>query len=201
MPLVKHILVFSLGNPGAFAKTWHSAGHIVLGGLQRQLSDQPSFSKLRIGKENAAVSIGSRYSLLQSPTYMNTSGPWVARAYKDHLAQRQLAPSEVAVVIVHDDLEEGLGVVKTRDWARSHRGHNGIKSVNASLRANPAGKWARISVGIGRPGARDKEAVSDFVLNKVDGKGMGVLEGSATRGVLDALRQLEEQWDKEARES
>ncbi|KAG7289344.1 hypothetical protein NEMBOFW57_005711 [Staphylotrichum longicolle] len=192
---LRRILVISLGNPGEYFNTWHSAGHMVLGSLQRQLGpQQPAFSKQRIGKQNAQASLGSRYSLLQSPTYMNVSGPWVAAAYKELVTQGGLAPSEAGVVLVHDDLEEELGVVKIRDWSRSHRGHNGIKSVNGSLKANPAGKWARISIGIGRPQGRDKEAVSDFVLSKVSGSGKGTLEGSATRGVLQALIELEEKW-------
>jgi PTH1 family peptidyl-tRNA hydrolase len=190
-----HILIFSLGNPGAkYARTWHSAGHIVLGALQRTIANQPPFSSMRIGKEAASVSIGPRYALFQSPTLMNVSGPWVARAYRDHLSERALSPSEVGVVLLHDDLESALGAVKIREWTSSHRGHNGIKSVNASLRPDPAAKWARVAVGIGRPDARDKDAVSDFVLSKVDGNGMRVLEGEATRGVLEALMELEARW-------
>jgi len=85
-------------------------------------------------------------------------------------------------------------VVKIRDWKRSHRGHNGIKSVNGALQANPAGKWARVSVGIGRPDARDKGAVSDFVLSKVSRSARSVLEGNGSRGVFDALTELETKW-------
>ncbi|KAK4118172.1 peptidyl-tRNA hydrolase [Parathielavia appendiculata] len=196
---LRRILVISLGNPGEYRNTYHSAGHIVLEALQRQLSqDQPSFAPQRIGKQNTLASIGARYSLLQSPAVMNVSGPWVAKAYKEHLAERGLAPSEVGVVLVHDDLEEELGVIKIRDWKRSHRGHNGIKSVNGALQAHPAGKWARISIGIGRPDARDKASVSDFVLAKMPRSARDVLEGSGSRGVLQALIELETKWGVEA---
>jgi PTH1 family peptidyl-tRNA hydrolase len=195
---LRRILVISLGNPGEYRNTYHSAGHVVLEALQRQISrDQPSFAAQRIGKQSTLASIGPRYSLLQSPAVMNVSGPWVAKAYKEQLAERGLAPSEVGVVLVHDDLEEELGVVKVRDWKRSHRGHNGIKSVNGALQAHPAGKWARISVGIGRPEARDKASVSDFVLAKMPRSARDVLEGTGSRGVLQALMDLEAKWGVE----
>jgi PTH1 family peptidyl-tRNA hydrolase len=195
---LRRILVISLGNPGEYRNTYHSAGHIVLEALQRQLSrEQPSFASQRIGKQSTLASIGPRYSLLQSPAVMNVSGPWVAKAYKEQLAERGLGPSELGVVLVHDDLEEELGVVKIRDWKRSHRGHNGIKSVNGALQAHPAGKWARISVGIGRPEARDKASVSDFVLAKMPRSARDVLEGTGSRGVLQALMDLEAKWGVE----
>jgi PTH1 family peptidyl-tRNA hydrolase len=193
---LRHILVISLGNPGEMRNTWHSAGHIVLEALQRTLGrDQPAFAAQRVGRASPALaSVGTRYTLLQSPAVMNVSGPWVARAYREHLAERGLAPAEVGVVLVHDDLEEELGVVKVRDWKRSHRGHNGIKSVNGALQADPAGKWARVSIGIGRPDARDKGAVSDFVLSKVPRNARNVLEGAGSRGLFDALAELETKW-------
>ncbi|KAL2132475.1 hypothetical protein VTI74DRAFT_3749 [Chaetomium olivicolor] len=198
MASLRRILVISLGNPGELRNTYHSAGHLVLDGLRRQLGrDQPSFQPQRIGRESTLASIGTRYSLLQSPTLMNVSGPWVAKAYRETLTERGLSPSELGVVVVHDDLEEQLGVVKIRDWKRSHRGHNGIKSINAALRADPAGKWAKVSVGIGRPEARDKASVSAFVLSVMPRKERAVLEEQASRGLFDALAELEEKWGEE----
>jgi PTH1 family peptidyl-tRNA hydrolase len=192
---VRRILVIGLGNPGAYRNTYHSAGHIVLEALQRTLGrDQPPFSPERIGKTSALASIGSRYSLLQSPTLMNVSGPWVAKAYREQVTERGLAPAEVGVVVVHDDLEEELGVVKIRDWKRSHRGHNGIKSINGALKPDPAGKWARVSIGIGRPDGRDRAGVSDFVLSKIPRAERNVLEGSGSRGVFEALAELDAKW-------
>jgi PTH1 family peptidyl-tRNA hydrolase len=133
---------------------------------------------------------------------MNVSGPWLVRAWKDVLAENQQdtgAGSNTALVIVHDDLEEDLGVVKIREWSRSHRGHNGVKSVNASIR--PAdfkdARMARISVGIGRPEGRDKTMVSDYVLRKMSRFEKSVLEEKAAPRVLEALMELETRWAKE----
>ncbi|KAL2195207.1 peptidyl-tRNA hydrolase [Corynascus similis CBS 632.67] len=197
---LRRILVISLGNPGELRNTYHSAGHMVLEALQRTLGrEQPPFAPARVGKATALASVGPRYSLLQSPAVMNVSGPWVARAYREHLQAGGgggLTPSEVGVVLVHDDLEEELGVVKIRDWKRSHRGHNGIKSVNGALQPHPAGRWARVSIGIGRPDARDKRSVSDFVLSKVPRHARSILEGSGSRGLFDALAELETKWSE-----
>ncbi|KAL2022379.1 hypothetical protein VTK56DRAFT_5446 [Thermocarpiscus australiensis] len=199
MSALRRILVISLGNPGEYRNTYHSAGHVVLEAVQRQLGpEQPSFTPQRLGKQTTLSSIGARYALFQSPATMNVSGPWVARAYREHLADTGLTPAEVGLVLVHDDLEEELGVVKIRNWARSHRGHNGVKSVNAALRADPAGKWARISVGIGRPAERDKSSVSGFVLSRMSREARSVLEGRGSQGVYDALMELDRQWESES---
>lgn len=196
---LRRILIISLGNPGEYRNTYHSAGHVALEALQKHLGrEQPSFSSSRIGRQATLASIGPRYSLLQSPATMNVSGPWVAKAYKEHLADLGfLSPAEVGLVLVHDDLEEALGVVKTRDWKRSHRGHNGVKSVNGALQRPVGTKSARVSVGIGRPEARDKEAVSDFVLSKMSKQARGVVEGQGGRGLYEALMELETKWADE----
>ncbi|KAH6641139.1 peptidyl-tRNA hydrolase [Chaetomium tenue] len=193
---IQRLVVISLGNPGEMRNTYHSAGHIVLEALQRALGpSQPSFSSQRIGKLNTLASIGSQYSLLQSPAIMNVTGPWAAAAYRQQLVDSRLGAAEVGVVLVHDDLEEELGVIKVREWKRSPRGHNGVKSVHAALGANPAvGKWARVSVGIGRPDARDKTAVSNFVLSKVPRATRSVLEDNGSRGLYQALAELNTKW-------
>ncbi len=191
---LRRILVLSLGNKGQYSNTYHSAGHLVLDDLQPLLGpEQPPFTVQRVGGKSALASIGPRYVLLQSPTLMNVSGPWVAQAVRE---EGRGDAESVGVVLVHDDLEEQLGVVKTRDWNRSHRGHNGIKSVNQSLRWDPSRKWARVSVGIGRPEARGKTEVSDFVLSKVSPAARDVLRTKGARGVLAAIDALEQKWEE-----
>ncbi|KAK4164270.1 peptidyl-tRNA hydrolase [Cladorrhinum sp. PSN259] len=195
MASIRRFLVISLGNPGAaYRDTYHSAGHNVLNGLQKLISaEQPAFTSERHGKKSTLASIGPRYSLIQSPAIMNVSGPWVSKTYREHLVYMGLQPSELGVVLVHDDLEEDLGVVKLRNWARSHRGHNGVKSVNASLQVpqDLTAKWGRISVGIGRPSERDQTTVADFVLSKMSKHTKEVLEEKGSRGALSALLELE----------
>jgi len=193
-------LVISLGNPGVHYESLHSAGHIVLNAVQQLLpAGQPRFTSARIGKKASLASLGPKYLFAQSPTLMNVSGPWVAKAWKDMLAETGLAPDGLGLVLVHDDLEEELGVVKIRSWDRSHRGHNGVKSVNASLRPSQSAgpRWTRISVGIGRPGARDHSSVSDYVLRPLDRRQKSALQEQAAPAVLEALAEVESRWEKE----
>ncbi|KAK3950335.1 peptidyl-tRNA hydrolase [Pseudoneurospora amorphoporcata] len=199
MASLRRFLVVSLGNPGEYRDTYHSAGHMVLESFQKKLPEalgQPSFASERYGKKAVRASAGAKYTLLQSPTLMNITGPWLARAYKDFMVDQGLSPEEVGLVLVHDDLEEELGVVKVRQWKASHRGHNGIKSVLASLPPMPDAKWARVSIGIGRPDDRDRTTVSDFVLSKVPGQAKGILQDKGGSGLWEALSKLETKWNK-----
>ncbi|KAJ4415715.1 hypothetical protein N0V85_002590 [Neurospora sp. IMI 360204] len=199
MASLRRFLVVSLGNPGEYRDTFHSAGHLVLESFQKKLPEelgQPSFTSDRYGKKAVRASAGPKYTLLQSPTLMNITGPWLARAYKDYLVDQGLSPEEVGLVLVHDDLEEELGVVKVRQWKASHRGHNGIKSVLASLPPMPDAKWARVSIGIGRPDDRDRTTVSDFVLSKIPRHAKGILQDKGGSGLWEALGKLETKWNK-----
>ncbi|SPQ21419.1 9d4fc8dc-fe6e-478d-b7de-a78c6e336fc2 [Thermothielavioides terrestris] len=193
---VRRIMMVSLGNPGLkYSLTYHSAGHRVLGDIVSHLGPhQPAFSESTVGGLATLSSVGPRYSLFQSPVLMNISGPWVAKAYKKVLSDHQLTPAELGFILVHDDMELDFGMVKIREWDRSARGHNGVKSVKDALKAGSAGKWARVSVGIGRPEARDRESVTDFVLSKMSSKHDAMLRKNGTAGLASALSDLEGKW-------
>lgn len=129
-------LVVSLGNPAPYHETIHSAGHVALIAAQHKLrATQPDFTALRFGKKSTQTSLGPKYTFIQSPTEMNITGPWLSKAYRDVLVNENLSPSEMGLILVHDDLESDFGKVKVRKWDQSHKGHNGIKSVAASLRS------------------------------------------------------------------
>jgi peptidyl-tRNA hydrolase len=68
-------------------------------------------------------------------------------------------------VVIHDDIELPPGVVKFKRGG-SHKGHNGLKSINDSLRLN---EYGRIRVGVGRPQSKDRSNVADFVLGPIPG--------------------------------
>ncbi|KUI57322.1 Peptidyl-tRNA hydrolase [Cytospora mali] len=198
-------LVVSLGNPAPHGESLHSAGHLALQSLQQQLhrqgQNQPSFSSNRIAKKATKASLGDKYTLLQCPTLMNISGPWIARAWKEVLenhieVQNQDPNRPLGLVIVNDDLEEDMAVVKVMKWAKSHRGHNGLKSIMASMKPTdyPDSKWARISVGIGRPEARDAATVSNYVLKPWSKYQKDVLYEKSAPGVLAALKEIEDAW-------
>ncbi|GJN71129.1 mitochondrial peptidyl-tRNA hydrolase [Purpureocillium lilacinum] len=186
-------LVVSLGNPLPKYESLHSAGHFALKGLAKVLR-QHAFTEVTLGRQKCLVSQGPKYTLVQSPTLMNVSGPFVARIWQE--MARQTDPASLSLVIVHDELEKDLGVVRLTPWDRSPRGHNGIKSVKKSLSQDkyPQSPFARIAVGIGRPEARDAATVSNYVLAKMSSDQRTTLEETAPFDVAKRLVELEAEW-------
>lgn len=186
-------LVISLGNPLPKYESLHSAGHFVLNGLTKALP-HPPFREVTLGRQSCLVSQGPKYTLVQSPTLMNISGGFVARAWQETIKQHD--PASLSLVIVHDELEKDLGVVRLVPWDRSPRGHNGMKSVKRSLSQNkyPTSPFARIAVGIGRPAERDAATVSRYVLDKISGDQRRLLENQVPWEVAKTLLELEDEW-------
>lgn len=191
------LLITSLGNPPPYHSTRHSAAHLVLKTLQSNLSLPPFSlkSKLYGGGHISHGSDVSRpeFTLWQSPSQMNVSGPPLLKAWKQFLATQKINPLDpvTGLVVLHDEMEIDPGRVKVRRGGNtSAKGHNGIKSVQGSL--NGAGlmqvlgeRFVKIGVGIGRPagGSRDSRDVSAFVL--------GQLTAREKDGLDSAARELE----------
>jgi PTH1 family peptidyl-tRNA hydrolase len=197
------IYVISLGNPAPHTSTLHSAGHLVLKSLiaSGAISGQPAFSNAPFGKKKSIpASVGPRFTFLQCPTFMNVSGGFVSRVWKDDILAKTL-PTNAGIVLVHDDLEVDIGTVKIREWGRSARGHNGVKSVHEKLKLPAGAKCARISVGIGRPVERDAMAVSSYVLGPMPEKAREFLDGKAPELVLQKLEELEGLWFPDAQDN
>jgi len=69
------------------------------------------------------------YTFFQSLEYMNSSGKSVGAAWRKFL--RELEPAEkekAALVILHDELEKDLGVIRVKKTG-SAKGHNGLRSI------------------------------------------------------------------------
>lgn len=187
-------LIVSLGNPLPKYDSLHSAGHFAIQGLARALR-HPPFHETKFGRESCLVSQGPKYTLVQSPTLMNISGPFVARVWQETLRQHADAAS-LSLVILHDEMEKAMGLVKLVAWDRSPRGHNGIKSVKKSLPQEkyPSSPFARIAIGIGRPEARDASTVSKYVLDKISAENRQILEDVVPWDIAKRLVELEDEW-------
>lgn len=180
------LFIASLGNPPPLHTTRHSAGHVALRSLITYLSfptprRTPSYA-------GGAVSATPTYTFYQSPTYMNTSGPALLKAWRSFSSEHGLANS--GLIILHDELEAPLGQLKVKNGNSSAKGHNGIKSVQASLQGagllDQLGQnFVRIGVGIGRPVSREREDVSQFVLGRMTSRERETVEGTA--GSLESL--------------
>jgi PTH1 family peptidyl-tRNA hydrolase len=205
------LLVCSIGNPGsAYANTLHSAGHILTSyiagrksykpftkGLSGQVSKPDTSTMAFAGivqgfrrTEGAPVTIDEDWTMWQSTSLMNVSGRGVQRAYAEWLqgVRRKYGNAKIEgrLVVVHDELESALGKVTVKDGAASSKGHNGLKSCQASLGKT---KWWRVGVGIGRPDSREPDVVAKYVLRKMTGNERNALENSAV-GVFKALEEI-----------
>ena len=97
---------------------------------------------------------GARLALAFPQTYMNDSGqavgPLVRRFGIEDLAR---------LVVVHDELDLPLGVVRVKAGG-GLAGHNGLRSIKAHLHSDA---FSRIRIGIGKPPG-GKEHGADHVL-------------------------------------
>lgn len=154
-------LVVGLGNPGPeYAATRHNLGFKVVNELAKRAGVQPRSAG---GKLVAAVGTLNQtaVALVKPLTYVNASGPAVARALRE--AECGLDHT----IVVYDDLDLRAGALRIRQGG-GHGGHNGLKSIGAHAGLD----FIRVRIGIGRPvvdgrPTRDPEHISAWVLGKL----------------------------------
>ena len=130
-------LITGLGNIGAeYAETRHNIGFKVLDALA---ASDAVFVASRYGSVATLKYKGRILLLLKPSTYMNLSGKAVA-----YWLQHEKIPIE-NLMVVTDDLALPYGTLRIRAKG-SDGGHNGLKSINASLGTM---EYARMRFGIG----------------------------------------------------
>ena len=170
------ILVVGLGNPGAqYAGHRHNIGFMA---LDRAASDhgfgawrskfQGEIAEGRVG--------GQRVVLLKPMTYMNESG----RAVGEAMRFLKIDPSDV--IVAHDELDLAPGKCRVK-MGGGHAGHNGLRSIHAHIGAD----YARVRLGIGHPG--DKNKVAGYVLHDFARADQDWLD-NVLRGFSDGLPKL-----------
>ena len=155
-------LIAGLGNPGPkYEGTRHNMGFMCADLLAERwdvsLSDHKGLA--RLGRGILALD-GRRvpFFLAKPLTFMNDSGAALASicAYYDISAER--------FVVIHDDIDLVFGRIKVKAGGSSG-GHNGIRSIDRSLRTNA---YARVRMGVGHS-SRDGDAhrnTVDWVLGE-----------------------------------
>ncbi|OAP61467.1 hypothetical protein AYL99_03670 [Fonsecaea erecta] len=197
------LLIASLGNPPPYHSTRHSAGHILLKHLASHLR-LPPLAKSKLlgsGLVSSGADVGrDEYTLWQSGSMMNVSGQGTLKAWKQF---NNLYPASddtvTALVVLHDELESSSGTIKLRRGESSPKGHNGIKSVQSSLKSAgllPAmgDRFIKIGIGIGRPLSREKDDVSAWVLGQLTHVEKSKIEAAAESLVAvmqSEIRRLE----------
>lgn len=148
------LLVVGLGNPGEkYARNRHNIGFMAADEIVRRHSFSAYRSKFQ--GELAEGKIGTEKVLVLKPmTFMNESG----RAVKEAITFYKIAPEDI--IVLHDELDLAPGKLRMKRGG-GHAGHNGLRSLHAHVGEG----YARIRLGIGHPGHKDKvtgHVLSDF---------------------------------------
>lgn len=144
-------LIAGLGNVGhEYALTRHNVGFMVLDQLAKVKG--VTFQPDRLAAWATYKYRGRILCLIKPTTYMNHSG----RAMDYWLNQLKL-PVEQSLVVV-DDVALPFGKLRMRTQG-SAAGHNGLKSIEASLGTQA---YPRLRVGIGNDFPKGRQA--DYVL-------------------------------------
>lgn len=174
-----------LGNPGAkYAANRHNIGFMA---VDRIAADH-GFGPWRKGYQGL-VSEGrfgsERVCLLKPETFMNLSGQSVRAAADFHKI-----PVE-AITVFHDELDLAPGKIRLKQGG-GHAGHNGLRSIHQHMGEN----YARVRLGIGHPGAKDRVAayvLSDFAkaeASLLDDLMRGISDGAPALAAGDAAKFL-----------
>jgi PTH1 family peptidyl-tRNA hydrolase len=151
---LRPILVVGLGNPGPE----HAADRHNLGFRVVDLVAARAALRFRRSEWRAAAAVGQVLGrpavLLKPSTFMNESG----RAVR--LAALALGLDPADLLVVHDELDLPAGAVRLRERG-SAGGHNGVRSIIASLRSQ---EFPRLRIGVGRPARGDPD---DYLLSPV----------------------------------
>lgn len=146
--------IVGLGNPGPeYENTRHNAGFLLAEHLARRWA-LPRFRRVPAARETRGRLGRHDVVLLKPQTYMNHSGAVLAGVR----ALPGFDPATDLLILV-DEFALPLGRFRLRG-AGSAGGHNGLKSIEASLRRQD---YPRLRIGIGPlpPGTED---AADFVL-------------------------------------
>lgn len=158
-------IVVGLGNPGKeYESTRHNAGFLALDYILSKKGK--SADRLKYSALTAQDEINGKPVLFMKPqTFMNLSGKAVSEA-----ASFYKVPPE-KIIVISDDVSFNCGAIRIRRQG-SHGGHNGLKSINASIGST---EFPRIKLGVGiKP--NPEYDMADWVLSKF------------TKSELDALR-------------
>ena len=188
-------LLLGLGNPGPqYAHTRHNCGFDFIDMLIGQAERGGSLERLAGKKFScelwkiAVPDLPGQWLCAKPLTFMNLSG----NCAQPLLAWHRLPPERM--IVIHDELDIAPGELRFKRGG-GDAGHNGLKSITASLGGND---YYRLRVGIGRP--PQKGDVIGWVLARPDqedaakirealGEGLAVISDFARHGLEKAVHR------------
>ena len=145
-------IIAGLGNPGKpYEHTRHNAGFMALDALAARcgIGITEHAHKALIGK---GFIEGNRVLLVKPQTFMNASGESIRSVMDYYKAEPD------RLIVIYDDISLEPGMLRVRGKG-SAGGHNGIKSIIASLGSQD---FHRVRIGVGaKPERMD---LADYVL-------------------------------------
>jgi len=169
-------LFVGLGNPGAkYARNRHNIGFMAVEAIAEGHGFGPWKARFR-GRVAEGSLGGEKVLLLKPETFMNLSGESVGEAARFY----KIAPGDITVF--HDELDLAPGKLRVKHGG-GHAGHNGLRSIHAHLGAD----YARVRLGIGHPGHKDR--VAGYVLQDF-AKGDAAWLDDLMRGIADGAPWL-----------
>ncbi len=152
-------LIVGLGNPGErYQKSRHNVGFILLD----KFAADNNLKWRRVEKFNSEVADYSNGFLIKPQTFMNNSGDAVSKLANFYKI------SFDDLIIIHDDVDLPLGVIK-KQKGKNSAGHHGVENIIEKLGTKDF--W-RIRVGIGKPEDTnipvDEWVLQDFGENELD---------------------------------
>lgn len=174
-------LIVGLGNPGSqYEATRHNVGFRAVAKLAASVGAKINRAKFQALTCQAAVA-GRRVLLMQPQTYMNNSGLAVRQA-----ADFYRIPPE-RVLVLFDDIDLDVGRLRIRGKG-SAGGHNGIKSIIASLHSQD---FPRIKIGVGAKPHPDYD-LADWVLSRFTAQEQKLLDPAIDRAAEAVETVLQE---------
>lgn len=161
------MLIVGLGNPGKeYERTHHNAGFIAVDKIIEAFSVQMKDEKKFQASCGTFIYQGVKHHIIKPLTYMNLSGNAVS-AYANYY---KIAVEDI--LVFYDDMDLNVGAIRIRKNG-SAGGHNGIKSIIASLGTQD---FKRVRIGIGRGKNQSGEGIIDYVLSCFSKQEMTYLE-------------------------
>lgn len=134
-----HVII-GLGNPGGeYEKTRHNAGRMAA----ELFAKEEGVADFKLNKAaQASVATGSvdgeKVTVALPEVYMNVSG-------KTALGLVKSKPAAKKLLVIRDDLDLPLGVIKMTGYGRGAGGHKGAESIMRALKTKD---FAQMKIGI-----------------------------------------------------
>jgi PTH1 family peptidyl-tRNA hydrolase len=160
MMQVMGYVIVGLGNPGGeYAKTRHNAGRMAI----ERFASEHEFPAFTLKKTAHALVSDEKVTLVLPEVSMNLSGKALPAFIKSKPAAKKL-------LVIRDELDLPLGVIKMTVPGRGSGGHKGIESIMRALKTKD---FAQIKIGISgatAKGTLKKPAAGEKVITHVIGK-------------------------------